>query len=337
MHKVIIDSDWGGDVLQLTSILAARSDQYEILGATVTFGNASLAQNVLNAGAMLKLMHLDEQVPYFAGAVAPSGQNSPPEGDCAHGKTGLGNAVVQHSTVPPANQHAVDFILEQVEKAPEKAITLIATAPLTNIANAIRQAPVLMAKLKEIRIMGGCVQPLNGYRVDAQNNRLSENIIERYGNITEHAEFNFQQAPHDAATVMGSSIPLALFPMDCTHQMTLTPSRQAKLKSVFATRPDLCKQLLDLMTGPSHIDERKFGIDSTLHDAHTTLSMVSPRLYTGTRGVISVSVAPDEPYHGRSTLIKKANGPHWIAGKITNPEEAYDHLLDAMRHVLVKI
>lgn len=334
MEKVIIDSDWGGDVLQLTSVLAARPEDYEILGATVTFGNASLQQNVLNAGSMLRLMHMDKRIPYFAGAAAPSDFETPPAGDCAHGTTGLGYAVVPYSTVLPQKQSAVDFILQKLQGEATKTITLIATAPLTNVAEAIRRAPKTMDRLKEIRIMGGCTEPLIGYRVDPQNNRLSDTPIQRWGNITEFGEFNFQQAPHDAQTVMESGIQLALFPMNCTHQMTLTPKRRVKLETAFSDSPELLKQLIDLFTGPQQIDERKFGISPTLHDAHTTLSMIKPDLYQGRHGKVSITVDPKSPKHGLSQFSATDQGPHWVADKIKDSEAAFDLLLSALTKVL---
>ncbi|MCH6258588.1 nucleoside hydrolase [Puniceicoccaceae bacterium K14] len=335
MYKVIIDSDWGGDVLQLSCVLATKPDEYEIIGATVTFGNASLAQNVRNAGSMLRLMGMDHQIPVCVGAVAPSGQTSPPKGDNAHGNTGLGEAILEYSAVPPSKISAVDFILEQVGNEPSNSIILIATGPQSNIAQAIQRDPDIMRKLKEIRIMGGCIRPLCGYRVDEQLNRISEEPIQRYGNITEFAEFNFQQAPEDAATVLNSGIPIALFPMDCTHQMCFTDQRQAMLEKALSGNPKLIKQLVDMCSGPRKMDKQKFEISPTLHDAHTTISMLRPDLYTGNWGKVDIITDPDSPQYGKTEFRPEKGGSHLGTQDITDSDAAYKTLVDSLLSALL--
>lgn len=335
MQKIIIDSDWGSDVLQLTSLLVARPREYEVIGATVVFGNAPHNQNLENAGSMLKLLQIDHRTSRFAGNYAPSGQAAPPEGDGAHGEQGLGAVTLDSSQYPPKNGHAVDFILGSLEDSPVNTITLIATGPQTNIAQAIRSAPETMKRLKEIRIMGGCTSALSGYRVDGDLNRLSESRIERFGNITEHAEFNFQQAPKDADTVLKSGIPICLFPMNCTHQMTFTPQREAMLRQAFDGHGTLAEKLVGLLSGPRNIDFQKFGIEPTLHDAHTTISLAGPHLYQGRTGVVSIETDEGSPECGRTRFAPSQTGRHWVAESVTDTDAAYRLLVDSLAKTLI--
>ncbi|WP_269523785.1 nucleoside hydrolase [Coraliomargarita parva] len=334
MQKIIIDSDWGSDVLQLTSILLARPGQYEVIGATVTFGNASHDQNLANAGALLRLLGVDGKVPRFAGARAPSGQMAPPEGDGAHGSTGLGEIILPPAQSEPDSRPVVDFLIETLEKEPEGSVTLIATAPQTNLAEAIRRSPQVMQRLKEIRIMGGCTQPMPGYRVDKHLNRVSEIQIQRCGNITEWAEFNFQQAPEDAATVLKSGIPVSLFPMNCTHQMTFTPEREALLHSTFADEPELAAKLVPLLSIPRVIDRQKFDIDPTLHDVHTTLAMVAPELYQARQGKVTIATDSALDNYGETSFYPDPAGVHTVYESILDPDAAFVLLLEALKQTL---
>lgn len=327
-QKVIIDSDWGGDVLQLASILLSRPTEYEVLGATVTFGNAPLRQNVENAGAILKLLGVENQVKRYAGAFAPVGVTAQPEGDEAHGRTGLGDVVLEPSELPQATQEAVAFILQTVAREPEGSIVLVATGPQTNIARAIREAPETMARLKEIRIMGGCVRDILGFRVNDSLERIRETKIARRGNITEFAEFNFQQAPHDADTVLSSGIPISLFPMDCTHQLTFTERREQRLREVLVEWEDEREKLVGLLNGPKVIDFQKFDSAPVMHDVHTTVSMVAPDNYKGKRGRVSVLVGGAEA--GMTEFVEEAAGPHWVAEKVLDPDAVFEALLTAL-------
>jgi len=332
MQKFIIDSDWGSDVMQLTSVLAADSEAYKVLGATVTFGNATHAKNLINAGAMLRLLNLDSTVPYFPGSLAPLGEAAAPEGDCAHGSNGLGNVEVPASTYPAQEQDAADFILETLAKETSGSVTLIATGPQSNIARAILKDPKTMQRLKEIRIMAGCTSPLPGYWVDHHTlERLDEKAVPRFGNITEWAEFNFQQAPKDAAVVLESGIPVRLFPMNCTHQMCFTAEREAKLRAAFADDLETADLLASLLSIPRTIDKQKFDIDPTLHDVHTTLELVAPELYAGRQGKVSI-VSEDAEAHdyGHTIFIPDPAGPHWVGEHILDPDAAFERLLDSL-------
>lgn len=331
MEKFIIDSDWGCDVLQLCSVLIANPAKYEVLGATITFGNAPHDQNLENAGAMLRLLGQDTKIPRYPGAKAPRGVDAPPEGDGAHGATGLGELQIKASEVPAKKLNAVDFILQTLRDAAPDTITLIATGPQSNIAEAIIHEPETMRRLKEIRIMGGCIEPMPGYHI-AGDTRISEDPIPRLGNITVWGEFNFQQAPADAQVVLESGIPIRLFPMNCTHQMTFTAEREAKVKQAFDQTPELCKIACQLLSAPRAIDALKFGIDPTLHDVHTTIELLEPKLYLGRQGYIEIDTSIERA--GYTHFNKEPSGPHWVADRVLNPDLAFDVLLNSFLQTL---
>jgi len=329
-QNFIIDSDWGGDVFQLTSILLARPKEFEILAATVVFGNANHDQHLVNAGALLRLLKADDKIPVFGGHKAPLGHKAPPQGDGAHGTDGLGGVKLPLSDYTPSDQHAVDHILETVANAPAGSITLIATGPQTNIAAAIKRDKQTMSRLKEIRIMGGCLNPISGYRLNANWNRASEELIDRFGNITEHAEFNFQQDPASAHIVLNSGIPITLFPMDCTHQLTFTPERQARLIQALMNAPKIEQSARGLIDAPRDMDGPKFGSASVMHDINTTISIIRPDLYPLKRGHVSINTDAQSPEFGRTKFTPDETGHIWAAHKITDPDAAFTEVVSAL-------
>ena len=108
----------------------------------------------------------------------------------------------------PADQHAIDFIIEQVEKYPHE-VTLLVIGPVTNIALAVRKDPDIVPLIKRIVYMGGAVDVP--------------------GNVTPAAEFNWWFDPEAAKIVLREPIPQAIIPLDVTNTVTV---RQA------AVRPD---------------------------------------------------------------------------------------------------
>ena len=329
-QKFWIDSDWDGDVFQLTSILRARPPEYEILGASVTFGNASHDQNLANAGAILRLLKMDNHVSVFPGSKAPLGQEAPPQGDGAHGTDGLGGVKLPLSNVEPESQDAADTIIKILEKEPANTVTLIATGPQTNIARAIQKAPEIMARVKEIRIMGGCLNAIPGYRLDENWQRVSQELIDRFGNITEHAEFNFQQDPHSAQIVLNSGLPIALFPMDCTHQTSFTLPRQRQIAVPFRDKYPLQGQIIGLIDAPRDMDGPKFASHSITHDLNTTVSIVRPDLYTGERGFVHINTDESSKQFGRTTFEPDPNGNIWAAQEIVDPDAVFTELVSSL-------
>lgn len=83
----------------------------------------------------------------------------------------------------PIDQHAVDFIIEQIKKHPNE-VTIAAIGTCTNLAFAIRKAPEIVPLVKRIIYMGGS--------------------FFRPGNVTPAAEFNWWADPEAAQITVRS-------------------------------------------------------------------------------------------------------------------------------------
>lgn len=104
-------------------------------------------------------------------------------------------------------------ILEQAKHP----ITILATGPLSTLANALQQKPKLKQKIQRIVILGGAI--------NAPGN-VAEFVPELKNNV---AEWNFYVDPLAAQMVLQSGVPITLVPLDVTNQVSLDKSILPKL------------------------------------------------------------------------------------------------------------
>lgn len=216
--RIIIDTDPGIDDA-LAILLALASPELELEALTVTIGNCSTAQGVINALSVLELAQA-AHIPVAPGLDRPLLQPllTAPE---THGNTGLGYAQLPLPSHAPARQHAVDLLIERIMAAPGE-ITVVAVAPLTNLALAIRREPALVQAIREVIVMGGAIR--------------------HEGNTTPLAEFNVYVDPHAAHIVYHSGLPITLVPLDVTYQCILT---QADVDRLLALNSPITRFIAD--------------------------------------------------------------------------------------------
>lgn len=206
--RILVDTDPGIDD-SLAILLALSSPEVVLEGLTVCHGNCSAGQGTRNALALLAMAH-SNHVPVYQGCDLPLVQPSllAPE---THGDSGLGYAQLPDPVALPGSSHAVDFLIEKILSAPGE-ITVVAVAPLTNLAIAIRREPRIVGAVKEVIIMGGAIR--------------------HEGNTSPLAEFNAYVDPHASHIVYHSGMPVTLVPLDVTYQCILTPAHVEHLLAV---------------------------------------------------------------------------------------------------------
>jgi inosine-uridine nucleoside N-ribohydrolase len=196
---ILLDVDTGVDDA-LAICLAIRSPEVALRGITTVAGNVELEAATRNSLAVLDVLRAPA-IPVAAGAPAPLCRPLVTAA-AVHGGDGLGGIA---RTLPPSSRiaapGAVEFLLRTIHDAPEP-LTLIATGPLTNLAQAIRADVAALQRLRGLTIMGGAI------RVP--------------GNVSPVAEFNFAVDPEAAAIVLASGLPITLVPLDVTEQVILT-------------------------------------------------------------------------------------------------------------------
>lgn len=149
--QLLIDTDPGVD--DALAILMAHAHA-EVLGLCIAAGNVGLAHTARNARTLVDLV--GASTPVFAGCPSPLVRL--PEEDAAfvHGQDGLGDVGFSEPRTAVAEEHAALAILRLTREHPGE-LTLVALAPLTNLALALRLDPSLPERVKRLVVMGGAV------------------------------------------------------------------------------------------------------------------------------------------------------------------------------------
>ena len=197
-----MDVDTGVDDA-LALLLALASPEVELVGVSTVAGNVPLQRTTDNTLRLLQWAGRDD-VPVYAGAERPLVRDAVAADD-VHGATGLGAAHLPKARTSPAGD-GVEFLLGTLQ-ARSGEVTLVATGPLTNLAQAEARVPGVLRQARQVVIMGGAVHVS--------------------GNITPTAEFNFYADPHAARQVLASEAELVLVGLDVTDQVWL---KQADLQ-----------------------------------------------------------------------------------------------------------
>ncbi len=265
-RKIIIDTDPGQDDAAAI-MLALGSPELDILGITTVAGNVPLERTATNARIILEFCSRPE-VKVFAGADRPIARPLI-TAEHVHGKTGLDGPELHEPQMPLQAQHAVDFIVETLKREPAGTITLCTLGPLTNIALALKKAPEIAGRVRELVMMGG-------------------GFFEG-GNITPAAEFNVYVDPEAAAAVFKAGIPIVMMPLDVTHKVLTLKSRVEKLRAI-GSRP--AKALVEMLDFFERFDVEKYGSDGgPLHDPTVIAYLLKPELFSGRNCNVEVETA----------------------------------------------
>ena len=202
----VLDCDTGID--DALAILYLLSDPAaEVLAITSVFGNASVQQTAANTLGLLELVGRSE-IPVSIGADHPLTMPFGGGAHLVHGSNGVGGVVLPTPTAAPTGEHAVDTIVRLARENPGQ-LNLIAVAPLTNIALALRAEPRLPELVGSLTIMGGAA--------------LAP------GNVSPVAEANIRDDPEAAAEVFAADWKITLVPLDVTMTHLLEESDRQQL------------------------------------------------------------------------------------------------------------
>ncbi|MGY4688645.1 nucleoside hydrolase [Salibacterium sp. K-3] len=190
MRILIIDTDTGSDDA-VAIMMALKSTEVDVLAITTVCGNVPLGLATKNALMTIEVTNA-QKPPIYAGAGKPLMRDLVTAVN-VHGKDGMGDNNLIHPTINPDPGHAVDMILELVEKYP-KEVEIVTIGPVTNIALAILKAPDTMKKVKRIYSMGTA-----GFGP---------------GNTTPVAEFNVYVDAESYSIMMKSGIPITIIGFD---------------------------------------------------------------------------------------------------------------------------
>ncbi|MFC6687623.1 nucleoside hydrolase [Jhaorihella thermophila] len=268
-RKIIIDTDPGQDDAVAILLALASPEEIEVLGITAVAGNVPLPLTARNARIVCELARRRD-VPVFAGCAAPL-KRPLVTAEHVHGKTGLDGPVLPEPAMPLQDAHAVDFIVDTVRGLPEGEVTLCPLGPLTNVAMALRKAPDIAGRLREIVLMGGAYFEV--------------------GNITPAAEFNIYVDPEAAEIVFRSGVPLTAMPLDVTHKALVTRPRNEAFRALGTPVGVAVAEMTDFF---ERFDREKYGsAGAPLHDPCVTAFLIRPELFSGRHINVEIETQSD--------------------------------------------
>ncbi|RJK92614.1 nucleoside hydrolase [Vallicoccus soli] len=242
---VVLDVDTGVDDA-LALLLAARHPGLDLRAVSCVAGNVGVDQVVANTLRVLDAAGAGD-VPVARGADRPLVEPAR-EARHVHGEDGLGDLGLPRSHRRAEGVHAVELLRRAVLDAPEP-VTLVALAPLTNVALLLRSHPEVGPRLARVVVMGGAATG---------------------GNATAAAEFNVWHDPEAAEVVLGAGLPVTLYGLDVFYEVALTAAEADALAASGEPAAALAGRLV------RHQVARLGGVSGTLGDAGAVAAALDP-------------------------------------------------------------
>ncbi|SCU88664.1 LANO_0D02740g1_1 [Lachancea nothofagi CBS 11611] len=252
-----LDCDPGHDDA-VAILLSCFLPQFELLGISASYGNASPEKTAYNALSLLTAMGKCNQIPVYAGAQRPWVRKAIYAPDI-HGQSGLDGTNLL--PVPRAQLRSDKSYLEAMTEAIETHsgdISLISTGSLTSVATLLREKPHLKSKIRYISIMGG------GIHVGNRN----EN---------ESAEFNIWIDPQAANSILQDpevNNKCILIPLDLTHKAIATKDVESRVLSDGSTNFRRLFYDLFVFFGHSYENAQGFESGAPVHDPLTLMPLL---------------------------------------------------------------
>jgi purine nucleosidase len=175
----------------------------------------------------------------------------------------------------------VDAIYHENSNTP---ITLLCLSPVTDIAEALSSDPNFQSKIAEIVWMGGVY-----ITQDTPAGNIDTGIAP---GANPNAEWNVYWDPKSAQDVLASGIPVTMFPLNVTNDVTLSTDiiRQYFLpKSGDFPSLSLATQMYALVA---------FENGFCFWDTAATAYLGNPELYSFERAIVTVNTSPDPELQG---------------------------------------
>lgn len=303
--KVVLDMDPGIDDA-IALLLALNNPKLEVVAVTTVSGNVSVSKATLNALRVIEASGKYTSV--YKGAGRPLNKRwRPIQAESVHGTDGLGNSHLAVPLLRAEKTEAVDRLVELLSTHKRKAISIVATGPLTNVATLLQNEPSAAGKLDRIFVMGGICDALTR------------------GNVTEYAEFNFYRDPEAAEIVMSAPdkkpLTIVLSGLDVTGSPACA-IRNNELAMICSIKNRIANLVCRILQYPV----RTFSYFN-LHDVFALFSMVHSEIFKMDRCGVRVSSSVN--FRGRCA-ISSGKGNVFVCKKV-NHAKFNEFLLDGLR------
>ncbi len=285
--KIVMDVDTGTDNA-LALLLAGQAPELDILAVTCVAGNADVTQVATNTLDVLEIAGLGP-VPVACGARRPL-INQASAASYVHGRNGIADLDLAGYGASgrgrPDPRHAIE-LLRDVLLDSDDPVTVIALAPLTNLALFLRTYPDLASRIERIAVMGG------GYGL---------------GNATATAEFNIWHDPEAAAVCFDSGVPVLLYGLDVFYDVRLTADDLTRLRSTSTQEARLAADLCDWLSRVYAAEPRvaRSPYVTCLGDAGLLAALLAPSALGTVRYPVRIALA-DPLTRGQTVVDRRWN------------------------------
>jgi len=273
---VIIDCDTGVDDA-LALLFAVRHPGLDLRAVTCVAGNTDVDGVVRNTLTVLEQAGAPD-IPVARGAERPLIEPLRTARH-VHGQDGMGDLGLPSPSRTPVAVDAVTLLRQEILASP-RPVTLIPTAPLTNIALLLRTHPEVVANIERIVFMGGAVAT---------------------GNATPVAEFNVWHDPEAAAILLGAGVPITMYGLDVFERVLVPAADVQRLRASSEPRLRLAGELLAHRDPAASSDPDPMG---GLGDAGAVCAVADPAGITTERLPVEVSLAPG-PTRGQTIVDRR--------------------------------
>lgn len=264
-RAVILDVDTGIDDA-MALMFAVRHPGLDVRAITCVSGNVSVDQVVANTLAVLDVVGAPD-LPVARGAVRPLIEPAR-DASMVHGGNGLAGIVLPPSSRRPSSSHAVELMYATLVAA-EEPLTIIALAPLTNLALLFHLHPDAVDRIERVVFMGGSAA---------------------IGNASAVAEFNVWHDPEAAHVVLNSGVRLTMYGLDVFNEVVAPADVIAGLRAGSSRVSRFLGDLLGFETSdPANGELFSYPV---IGDAGAVCAVVAPELFEFGTHPLQVELAP---------------------------------------------
>lgn len=232
---LIVDDDGSQDGMTALAFML-QNPKFDVKAITLAQGLAR--PNIFGDNLMRMLTRLEKTgIPVAIGSEFPlEGNNTFPEAFRAATDTFWAPFVtLPEQALETIDQRDAANLLIDTLKESDVPVTILATGPLTNIAEALRRDPSIKNKIGAIEIMGGAVFVPGNLR-EHLDPVIKQNQV---------SEFNIWIDPVAAKEVFSAGLPLYLTPLDATNQIGFNRADLEAWKATGTPESIIASEFLD--------------------------------------------------------------------------------------------
>ncbi|MEV5433706.1 nucleoside hydrolase [Streptomyces sp. NPDC052701] len=277
---LIIDCDTGVDDA-LALLFAVRHPGLDLRAVTCVAGNTDVDGVVRNTLTVLERAGAPD-VPVARGARRPLIE-APRSARHVHGRDGMGDLGLPAPARAPVDVDAVTLLRREILACP-RPVTLVPTAPLTNIALLLRTHPDVTRNIERIVFMGGAAAT---------------------GNATPVAEFNVWHDPEAAAILLTAGVPITMYGLDVFRRVVVPAADVRRLRASAEPGARLAGELLAHRPAtPASRPDDPAETAGGLGDAGAVCAVADPAGLTTHRLPVEVCLAPG-PARGMTVVDRR--------------------------------